>query len=574
MPTTQYGARPSGSSGASSNASLRNARGDMADAKTSSWDAEASRGLLLPDGTRRRDEEETKSAGLDADAARGDGVGLVSNDAERFRLLDRAIEEVGGGPFQHMMMAVAAVGFFVESAEMAIVGLLYPVFVQEWAVKETELAIIKSLTSLGMVLGCLASGSLADVYGRKTVYFWSLFLSVAFGFASSWAEGVTSFAVLRLFVGIGYGGVSVTAIPLLLEVSPAVSRGRYTAIKGYAWCLGSTVIIVLSWALMDRCGWRWLVRAAAVAGVPALYVLHSRAPESMRFSIMHGRFRDAIDSFRVLARMNGSTVPSFLTESNLRGRGGQASVGNCDKSARTKTWAQGWRSGMKQYVAKMSDPRTRTTLFPLLWLWALNSAGMTILGFLPFQLKKHLGGDDTHFQVAFVSMLGEWIGSTVVAFFAFKLRRVSEIRLGEVLTGVAVVAVGTVGREPVAIFALLVALRVGMAISKHGMFTYTPEVMPTEVRVQAFGVCQFVARVVPVFSPYLLTYLDTAASFPVTAAVHGLFFCLAAATTLALTVETANLPLVERDFSAAQSEAETSPILPLAVARQATMDAT
>jgi len=457
----------------------------------------------------------------------------LQSDLERFRLLERGLDEVGGGPFHWMMMGVAAIGFFIEAAEMQIVGLLYPAFLEEWRVAIPDLAIIKSFSSIGMVVGCLAGGGISDVVGRKKVYSVGLGISSSFGLLSANADGPQMFAVMRLFVGLGYGFVSVTAIPLLLEFAPSQRRGFYTAIKGFAWCLGSTSIILLAWALMEQFGWRCLVRASAILGIPAAIVLILVAPESIRFSILNRDFKKVIESFKLLCRMNGKRMPRFMTEEILRGEA------NLGRTSEISTPAS-------SQIRRLFMPKNWATLKPLILIWILNSAGTTILGFLPLLLKQEVEGQNIEFKVAMMSMVGEWIGSLLVAFLTFRLERRTEMRLGQSLTGLAIIAMPMCDQNFAVIAFFLMVLRIGLAMTNHGLFTYTPEVFPTKIRVLAFGVCQTGFRLVSVFSPYFLTSLNEGTSFEVTSTVHGAFFLIAGLLTFALQFETRGAPLVEQ----------------------------
>ena len=220
-----------------------------------------------------------------------------------YRLLDAALDEIGPGAFQHRLLVLTAVGHFVEAAESSLLGILLPILQADFLCSDFDLAMVGSLTAIGMMMGSIFFGWFANIMGRRLSYQISLLFCVLFGLFSSFAPSIQAFAGLRLGLGFGYGGNLVASSTLLLEFSPKSVRARYANVCGIAFGLGAVFVVGLAWGVVPILGWRWLVRIAAIFALPALLALPF-IPESPRFYIMHSDSEAALASIRRVAQVN------------------------------------------------------------------------------------------------------------------------------------------------------------------------------------------------------------------------------------------------------------------------------
>jgi MFS family permease len=233
-----------------------------------------------------------------------------------FHLLDRAIDDIGTGWVQKELLLVTSFGQFIDAAETSMLGVVLPFLQSEFHATESELALVGSLTAFGMMVGAPLFGRLSDLYGRKRIYQLSLSLCVVFGFISSFMTDIRSFAVMRLFLGLGYGGNMVACTTLLVEYVPARSRGLFMSLSGLAFGFGAIFIVGLAWIAMPTLGWRWIMRIASFLGIPALIGL-TFLPESLRFYVMKGEYELAVNGVESLAHRNEKRAPKYFTVARL-----------------------------------------------------------------------------------------------------------------------------------------------------------------------------------------------------------------------------------------------------------------
>jgi len=452
-----------------------------------------------------------------------------SNNMERFNLVDQVMDEMGLGRFHILLFLLASLGYFVEAAEMSILSLLYPQFLVEWNVEQTELSIIGSLTGVGMILGTGFFGRLADNAGRKVVYQISLSLCIIIGFFSSYATNVDQFAVMRMFLGFAYGGNIVSSSTLLLENSPSIYRGYLSGLLQFAFAFGQLFVIIVSWIFMDSLGWAWVVRIISLVGTPVLVGLFFM-PGSVRFYIINEQYDKAYDAVISMCNRNGSPVPSYFTLENLAGIN--------TKEIRVE----------KNICIDLSnlfgERSLRTVLVPLMSVWMLNAFGHGLNSFLPVELKAVLGGEFIQYKIALAQAVGAFIGAFVVSYVSTRMKRITELRLGLSILAFCVFSFSFLAEHVFLLIFFVMIESVGVGLTFHVLYTYTPEVFPTSIRVTAFSMCQMGNRIAPVFSPFLVTFLSSI-SFRLCSIVYSMIFVAALLVTVFLRTETFNQKMVE-----------------------------
>ena len=163
---------------------------------------------------------------------------------------------------------------------------------------DSQLGITSTGYLLGAVFGALGFGYLADVYGRKTLFFWTLSLYVCSTALTSLSWNLATFTLCRALTGAGIGGEYTAITSAIDELIPARVRGTANLILGSTFSIGVIFGSLVSVTFLSdrlfgiRLGWR----LAMLSGVPiAAVVLYLRQfiPESPRWLLIHGRDAEA-----------------------------------------------------------------------------------------------------------------------------------------------------------------------------------------------------------------------------------------------------------------------------------------
>lgn len=132
---------------------------------------------------------------------------------------------------------------------------------------------IGSIGLVGMAIGAVIAGSIADKFGRKAVFSATVILySIATGLcAVSWSY--ESLLIFRFFVGFGLGGELPVAATLMSEYAPTNLRGRFIVLLESFWGVGWIAAACIAYLFIPVYGWHY---AFIIGALPAIYVFFIR----------------------------------------------------------------------------------------------------------------------------------------------------------------------------------------------------------------------------------------------------------------------------------------------------------
>ncbi len=181
-------------------------------------------------------------------------------------------------------------GFDVLSISFAAPGIA-----AEWGIDRGVLGIVLSMELLGMALGSVLIGNLADRIGRRPTILACLALMVAGMGLSATAQDVTFLSVTRLATGLGIGGMISATSAMVAEFSNARHRSMNMVLNIAGYSAGAILGGLVAAALLERTGdWRSVFLFGAGATLAILPLLFFFLPESID-SLMARRPANALD---------------------------------------------------------------------------------------------------------------------------------------------------------------------------------------------------------------------------------------------------------------------------------------
>jgi putative MFS transporter len=194
--------------------------------------------------------------------------------------------------YHRVIFIIIALAFFFDSMDLAMMTFLLGSIKTEFGLSSAQAGLLASSSFFGMVVGASLSGMLADRFGRKPVFQWSIVLWGLASYLCSTAQDIETLTLFRILLGVGMGMEFPIAQSMLSELIPAKRRGRYIALMDGFWPLGFVAAGVLSYFLLPVIGWRDIF---LVLAVPAVFVLVIRffIPESPRWLEQAGRGDEA-----------------------------------------------------------------------------------------------------------------------------------------------------------------------------------------------------------------------------------------------------------------------------------------
>jgi MFS transporter, AAHS family, benzoate transport protein len=343
------------------------------------------------------------------------------------------------------IVSLATVGLVFDGYDLVVYGTVVPLFLRDpdqiGEVTPAAAGALGSYALIGVLVGALLAGSVADVIGRRkvmlTAYAW---FSVGMAL-TAFATTTTTFGLLRFVTGIGVGALVATTGALVAEFAPAGKKNLANAISYSGVPLGSLLAALTAILLLDAIGWRGMFLIGALPLVTLLPLAFLKMPESPAWLASRGR----LDEARAVAARTGVSL---------------AEPGETGVPAAAP--APAGRAGFAGLAS-------RAYLLPTVLLGLLSATGLLLVYALNTWLPELMGraGFSTNGSLAFLlvlnggAVLGALVASrsadrygpklVVAASFllgalALLLLTVS-LPLGVLLAFVAVVGLGTSGTQ-------------------------------------------------------------------------------------------------------------------------------
>ncbi len=183
----------------------------------------------------------------------------------------------------------------LDAFEVNIVGGVLGVLQKLWQLTAEQASLMVSAWLVGIMVGALLFGYLADRFGRRRLFIVTLLIYSTFTVVSALSPGYGAFLIFRFLTAVGVGAEYSAVNAAISELIPARYRGRAAAAVMNFWPLGSIVAGLLTLyfvnALPAAVGWRV---AFALGAIIALFSIWARRalPESPRWLAGRGQ-RDA-----------------------------------------------------------------------------------------------------------------------------------------------------------------------------------------------------------------------------------------------------------------------------------------
>ena len=372
------------------------------------------------------------------------------------------LEALPLGRFHYKLLLVTGLGWLFDSMDTGLIAFILPVLAKEWGLAPGQMGLIGSIGLIGMALGAVVSGTIADRIGRKKVFTITVLLySIASAFcALSW--NYQSLLVFRFLVGFGLGGELPVAATLVSEYAPSRVRGRFIVLLESFWGLGWIAAACIAYFFIPLYGWRM---AFLIGALPALYVclIRMHMPESVRYLLAHGRVGEARQIVVSLERQLHVPVAPFVSE--------KETVPVVAKTSFRELWKKPFAS--------------RTIMLWLVW-FGINFSYYGIFMWLPSLVFQQGFTVVKTFEYVLIMTMAQLPGYYCAAWLVDKIGRKYTLSAFLLFSGVASYFFGHASTA-----AALMMWGSVMSFFNLGawgvLYTYTPEQYPTAIRALGSG---------------------------------------------------------------------------------------
>jgi AAHS family 3-hydroxyphenylpropionic acid transporter len=167
----------------------------------------------------------------------------------------------------------------VEGFDIQSMGVAAPAMAPALHLTRDQLGPAFSASTVGLLIGAILVGRMADLVGRKAVLMGSLAIFGVFSLATAYVADVNLLLVIRLLAGLGLGGAMPNLMALSAESVPEARRAPFVAIAAAAMPLGGAVASGVA-ASLD---WRLIFLIGGLGPLALAAVMAPVMPESEGF---------------------------------------------------------------------------------------------------------------------------------------------------------------------------------------------------------------------------------------------------------------------------------------------------
>ncbi|HEV7627062.1 MAG TPA: MFS transporter [Streptomyces sp.] len=408
---------------------------------------------------------------------------------------------------QGKIFIIGGLGYLFDAWDIALNGFLMPLLSKDFGLSIAESGLVATANLVGMAVGAVVWGGIADRIGRKKAFSATLLIFAVFSVLGALSPEYSVFLVLRFLAGVGLGGCIPVDYALVSEFSPRKHRGRILTALDLWWPVGVTLCGLVATTLVPLEGsWRWMLSTMVL---PALLLFWVRrgVPESPIYLTRVGRDAEAREVIDGLVAGTGAVPEAYGIPVPAAGEGADR--------------PKGLRAGVDQFRKLWKyNPRITSVSWTLfITIMLVYYAALT---WMPSILKQEGYNDTASFMgptlMSGVGILGVLASTWLVDIVGRKwLIGISAPVATAALVGfAAMLKVETAAMIWIAAFGFLIQLTIPV------LYAYAAELYPTTLRASGFGWASSVSRISTGFAPMLFgSVMWPLLGLPMTFAVLG-----------------------------------------------------
>jgi benzoate transport len=207
-------------------------------------------------------------------------------------------------------------GFDVLSISFASPGIA-----AEWGIDRAALGIVLSMELIGMALGSIFLGGIADRIGRRPTILGCLCVMAAGMLMATTVSGLVDLSIWRIVTGLGIGGMLAAINAVAAEFSNAQRRNLSVSLMSIGYPVGAVLGGMVAAQLLKGNDWRAVFYFGAAVTSVLIPVVYFTVPESIHW-LARKQPADALGRInRALARMDhpaATALPAIVTDATTK----------------------------------------------------------------------------------------------------------------------------------------------------------------------------------------------------------------------------------------------------------------
>ncbi|XP_014299598.2 organic cation transporter protein [Microplitis demolitor] len=365
--------------------------------------------------------------------------------------------------------------------------------ISEWDLvceRQYLVSFVQILTQLGILIGNLVFGTIADTIGRKNPLMIAVIIQAVTGTITAFMQLFELFLLFKFVSAIATGGVILISFVIVMEIIGVETRAKTLTLFHIPFLLGFFSIPLFSYLTRTWDGY-WLTISIQAFILLSFYWL---IPESPRWLLAVGKVEQAREVLVKAAKRNkiseDKVTAAIVAHENLSKK--DTNTFN-DDSSKCKTY---------NVIDLVRTPNMRIKTLCIVFNWF--SSGMVFFG-----IEHYLGhlSENVLSDLA-ISAAFQFPGLLLVYILISRVSRLKIFIVANVLSGISLLLIIPFYDNYLAKLILVTIVIICMTLSFPTIYLYTGELFPTVVRNIGFAVCSLASTSGSMVAPFLIDNID------------------------------------------------------------------
>lgn len=225
----------------------------------------------------------------------------------------RIIDESPMSRLQLMAIVICVLLNALDGFDVLAISFASPGIAAEWSINRAELGVVLAMELVGMALGSVLLGGLADRIGRRPTILICLVVMTMGMAAAAFVHSVEEMLVVRVVTGLGIGGMLASTNAMVAEFSNAKYRNLAVIVMATGYPMGAILGGSVSAVLLQEHSWRIIFEFGAICTGSFLLIVWFLLPESIEY-LSNKRPLGALDRINDTLRKMGHGLVAHLPE--------------------------------------------------------------------------------------------------------------------------------------------------------------------------------------------------------------------------------------------------------------------
>jgi benzoate transport len=226
------------------------------------------------------------------------------------------------GRFQFLAIGLCVLLNAVDGFDVLSISFAAPGIAQDWGIDRAALGVVLSMELIGMAIGSVLIGGLADRFGRRPIILSCILIMAAGMLAAGFSTNVYNLSAFRLITGLGIGGMLASTNAMVAEYANNRNRHLAVTIMAAGFPVGAVLGGSVASYLLSHFGWHSVFFFGAICTIVLFPLIFWLLPESIAH-LNKARPRNALERINTtLTRMghpNVSRLAELTAEEKRRG---------------------------------------------------------------------------------------------------------------------------------------------------------------------------------------------------------------------------------------------------------------